>query len=88
MRGEGDERDAPVREDVEAIGFDGTAFDASRRCGQVRSESRPRRKEPTASSLFVMDSMSTSARVSSTTFIHSPGCGCADIVLPRSWAFW
>src|SRR5580658_3022597 len=55
----------------------------------VRSERRPRRKDATASSLFVTDSMSTSVRVSSKRFNFSPRHqgtenGCGQITT----AFW
>ena len=53
MGGEGDERDAPVREDIEAIGFYGAAFDgAAGAGGEVREEA----EEEGADGLFVVRS--------------------------------
>ena len=69
VRGEGDGRLAPVGEDVEPLLGDGHLLDGAAVFGRERLQAFEREIRRRASSLSVMDSMSTSARVSSNTFI-------------------
>ena len=72
VRRERDHRLAPLGEDVEAIALDRAALDASRRCARPGARDGRSRYSPTGASWLVTDSMSTSARVSSNTFMRLP----------------